>query len=85
MKRVGRVLVSWVLFILSVSACVEPYFPTIKLPDNGVLVVDGFLVSNDSTKIKLSRAQGFDSLAISSRETNARVEILGAKGDSYVL
>lgn len=84
MKKVGR-LGLWIILMFFAGACLDTYLPGIVLQDSGVLVVDGFLIGNDSTRIKLSRTQTLDSEVTSVSEPGAHVEIQGANGDKYVL
>jgi hypothetical protein len=41
--------------LVLITACVEPYVASVIQEDHNILVVDGFLVPNDTTEIKLSR------------------------------
>lgn len=83
-SRAIRTLV-WGAFIFLTSGCLEPYVPAIIQENNSILVVDGFLLGNDSTVIRLSRTRLLDSPLNSVPELNATVEIEGEDGSSYPL
>ena len=66
-------------------ACVEPYVAPVVTDDRNILVIDGFLVPNDTTVIKLSRTNPIYSKEGIGPETNAFVQIEGSDGTSYQL
>ncbi|HTE33232.1 MAG TPA: DUF4249 domain-containing protein [Chryseolinea sp.] len=80
-----RRAVYWMLFACLLSACLEPYVPSIAKEDFGILVVDGFFVPNDSTQIRLSRTVTIDNPANSRNEPDAIVAIEGDNGYSRTL
>lgn len=67
------------------NACLEPYHLTVNPEESGFLIVDGFLVRNDSTFIKLSRSQPVDNHGNSEAERNATVKIESENGSQYFL
>jgi hypothetical protein len=70
---------------VAATGCIEEYVPTIITTDHRYLIVDGFLVGNDSTFIKLSRSQLISDPADSQGESEASVEIEGEMGFTYLL
>jgi hypothetical protein len=72
-----------ILFLL--NGCVEPYLPTTIVSDYDYLVVDGFLIGNDSTHIKLSRTQTVGDPIAGEGERNALVEVQAEHGNRYRL
>ena len=74
------------LIIAFVAAgCIEPYSPRIITSDYRFLIVDGFLVSNDSTLIKLSRSQLIYDTKPFEAESEAFITIEGENGFTYTL
>ncbi|MBA4058082.1 MAG: DUF4249 domain-containing protein, partial [Marivirga sp.] len=71
--------------LLLVSACIEPYLPPLIESPNGILVVDGFLVANDSSVIKLSRTTALNDVVSAEPERGASVEIESENGNKYTL
>ncbi|MGV3589460.1 MAG: DUF4249 domain-containing protein [Adhaeribacter sp.] len=64
------------IFLLScLSSCIEPYQPDVIQMPNNYLVVDGFINSNGSTTIRLSRTVNLDGTNIPPGESNAQVII----------
>ena len=76
-------LVSAVL--LTCLGCIDPYAPDLLSIDYGILVVDGFFVPNDTTRIRLSRTVTMDSPENSAPEPLADVKIEGDNGFSITL
>lgn len=74
-----------VLLIFLASGCVEPYFPPVIITNHNYLVVEGFLVGNDSTFVKLSRTQVIGDPGTVKGESHALVEIEGDNGEHYSL
>ena len=72
------------LFLFTIS-CVEPYIPSVIVIDHNYLVIDGFLVGNDSTFIKLSRTQVIAEDTASQPEPDASIQIESESGSVYPL
>lgn len=69
-----------------VTGCVEPYFPEVATEVESILVVEGLLnSSNNSAKVKLSRATTLYSEETSPIEENAQVFIEEETGNTYAL
>jgi hypothetical protein len=66
-------------------ACVDPYFVPAIQDDHNFLVIDGFLIPNDTTVIKLSRTNPVYSKEEFEAEVNALVEIEASDGTKYQL
>jgi hypothetical protein len=73
-----------ILVFISVG-CIEPYVPSIIVEDHNYLVVEGFLVENDTTVVRLSRTQVIADPVNFQGESQAMVEIEGENGDHYIL
>jgi hypothetical protein len=71
--------------VVAATGCIEEYVPTIITTDHRYLIVDGFLVANDSTFIKLSRSQLISDPAPFQGESEATIEIEGETGFTYIL
>ncbi len=71
--------------MLSAGACLDPYIPPLIKAPNGILVVDGFLVGNDSSFIKLSRTASLDAAGTGGPERDAFVEIESETGETYAM
>jgi hypothetical protein len=71
--------------LVLITACVEPYVASVIQEDHNILVVDGFLVPNDTTEIKLSRTNPIYSKEGLEPEKNALVEVEGSDGTRYPL
>src|SRR5688572_8658517 len=82
MRYRTRIILCLFLFI---NACVEPYMPSVIVNDYNYLVVDGFLVGNDSTYIKLSRTQVIAEASTFEAELRALVQIESESGKLYSL
>jgi hypothetical protein len=84
-KRICKAtrLVSFAL--LMCLGCIDPYAPDLLSIDYGILVVDGFFVPNDTTRIRLSRTVTMDSPGNSAPEPSADVRIEGDNGFSIKL
>jgi hypothetical protein len=71
--------------LVLMCACVEPYLAPAIEDDHNVLVIDGFLIPNDTTVIKLSRTNPIYSKEGYEAEVNAFVEIESNDGSKYQL
>jgi hypothetical protein len=71
--------------LVLMCACVDPYVASVIQEDHNILVIDGFLIPNDTTVIKLSRTNPIYSKEGLEPETSALVEIEGNDGTSYQL
>lgn len=71
--------------LILMCACVEPYFVPAIQDDHNILVIDGFLIPNDTTVIKLSRTNPVYSKDGFEAEVNAFVEIEANDGTKYQL
>ncbi|MEO5980418.1 MAG: DUF4249 domain-containing protein [Chryseolinea sp.] len=80
-----RNTIRWMLFCLTFSACIEPYDTTLTDQNLYILVVDGFFVPNDTTRITLSRTTTIDYVGEARRESVAAVHIESDQGATYVL
>lgn len=73
-------------FILVVSGCVEPYQPPAIQLDVDILVIDGFLNSEDgSAIIRLTHANALSDKNMIQPELNASVSIQDDMGNTYAL
>jgi len=80
-----KLLGKFVSIMVVVSACLEPYgVPSIR-EHLGILVVDGLLVPNDTTVIKLTRTRSLDSWEPAISEGDATVRIESEGGLTYPL
>ena len=71
---------------IALVSCVEPYEPTINDEVFDILVVDGYINTTDqSAKVKLSRAVPIDQVILPSNEDNATVLIEDDGGTTYNL
>ncbi len=82
MRYTTRIIICLCLFI---NGCVEPYMPSVIITDYNYLVVDGFLVGNDSTFITLSRTQAIANANTFEAEPQALVQIESESGKIYSL
>jgi len=64
-------------------SCVKPYEPRAIKADKTFLVVDGMLLSDSSSPIKLSRTRNLSDTGGTVAKVNARVYIEGKNGDSF--
>src|SRR5215204_4487825 len=71
--------------LVLMCACIEPYVAPVIQEDHNILVIDGFLIPNDTTVIKLTRTNPIYSKEGLEPETKALVEIEGNDGTSYQL
>jgi len=85
MKRKQYKMFKWLLVLLVVSACREPFIPPDIKSNTNYLVVDGFLNAGDSTTITLSRTRNLGDSVPASPELNAQVSVLGEFGESFLL
>jgi hypothetical protein len=67
------------------AGCVDPYSSDVPAAAQNYLVVDGFINSQGSTVIKLSRTLGLASASAVSAETKATVYVLDNAGTRYNL
>jgi len=72
-------------FCVFFTGCVEPYVPSLIVIDHDLLVIDGFLVGNDSTFIRLSRTQVIAEDTASQPEPGAFLQIESENGNKYLL
>ncbi len=77
------IIANTVVFL--VTGCVEPYLPPPITIDHNYLVIEGFLVGNDSSFITLSRTQIIGNPASHEVELQALVEVEGENGTKYTL
>jgi hypothetical protein len=82
LRQLTRVISGLLLLCLG---CIDPYTPDLLSIDYGILVVDGFFVPNDTTRIRLSRTVTMDSPPHSVPEPAAAVKIEGDNGFSMTL
>jgi len=73
------------VLVLTNGGCLEPYAPALITADYNYLVIDGFLVGNDSTFIKLSRSQAIGDPVPYESEIHATVEVESEEGTKYSL
>src|SRR5688572_30639281 len=71
--------------LVLMCACVDPYLAPAIQEDHDILVIDGFLIPNDTTVIKLSRTNPIYSKEGYEAEVNAFVEIEANDGTRYQL
>ena len=67
------------------GSCVDPYRPDVIQAPNNYLVVDGFINSNGTTTIRLSRTANLDDGKIPAGETNALVYMEEEDGPQFIL
>jgi len=82
MRYITRIILCICLFV---NGCVEPYMPSVIVTDYHYLVIDGFLVGNDSTFITLSRTQTISDATTFEGEPRALVQIESESGKIYTL
>jgi hypothetical protein len=66
-------------------ACIDPYSPDMLSIDYGILVIDGYFVPNDTTRITLTRTTTIDAEQSAVEEPPATVRIESDNGFSVVL
>ncbi len=71
--------------MLVINNCVEPYFPPAIVTDHNYLAVNGFLVNNDSTFIRLSYSQAVYAPNSFDAAVDASLEIESENGNIYAL
>src|SRR5690349_8659192 len=81
-RRRSRLLAVLMMLCL---ACIDPYAPDMLSVDYGILVIDGFFVPNDTTRITLSRTVTMDAEQSAGSEPPATVRIESDHGFSLVL
>lgn len=80
-----RKMMRWIPVCVIMSACIEPYETALSSQDYFILVVDGFFVPNDTTRITLSRTTTIDYTGDDRHESAAAVHIESDQGTSYAL
>lgn len=81
-----RVHFSLLMIISSISACVEPYAPTLDNENINLLVVDGFInASTGATSVTLTRTLPVSSTESMPYETGAFVSVEDSEGLQYPL
>ena len=75
----------WGLLALLLPACTDPYSPTILTAPRNFLVVDGFINSQGSTTIRLSRTFAISAMAKAPVEGKASLTIQDNTGMAYPL
>ena len=76
---------SCLLLLLILTSCIEPFEPQVAVKDTNVLVVDGFINSQGSSVIKLSRSTGLALNTPAPVESKARMFIEDENGRQYPL
>ena len=71
--------------LLMCLACVDPYAPDLLSIDYGILVIDGYFVPNDTTRMRLSRTATIDGAYNGMQEPAADVRIEGDNGFAVTL
>ena len=74
-----------IILLLLPYACLEPYAPSIITEDYNILVVDGFLIGNDTTFIRLGRTAPLSNTESIKAESNATLWIEAEGGIKYPL
>src|SRR5262245_26678835 len=75
----------WIASLMILFGCVEPYQPEVSQQTNDVLVVDGFFVPNDSTRIILSSSGPIDYVGSNLKQNSAQLQIEDDHGTVYAL
>lgn len=57
MKKIFLILSAGLLLCYVLTGCITPYEPTLTLSDEGLLVVEGIILEDYNTEIKLSRTK----------------------------
>jgi hypothetical protein len=73
------------LIIIILFGCRKPYNPPVTTSPTSYLIVEGFISTNDSTKIKLSRTVNLSSTITTNPVTGSSVVVLDDAGGSYPL
>ena len=73
------------LLLASLSSCVEPYVPTVMDAPSSYLVVNGFINSQGSTTIRLSRSLALSDSKSPAPEARATVFIQANTGQRFAL
>jgi hypothetical protein len=81
--RAGVSLFSGLLLLC--AACIDPYTADLLSIDYGILVIDGYFVPNDTTRIRLTRTVTMDNPGSWSAEPAALVRIEGDNGFTTTL
>ena len=81
--RAGASLFSGLLLLC--VACIDPYTTDLLSIDYGILVIDGYFVPNDTTRIRLTRTVTIDNPGSASAEPAAVVRIESDNGFSTTL
>lgn len=85
MTRLLKLVIELVFFIVVANACIDPYLPPPLKQPLGMLVVDGLMIPNDTTQIRLTRTRSLDSSDPIISEDNAIVKIESELGIAYLL
>jgi Domain of unknown function (DUF4249) len=67
------------------TRCVKPFTPPVIAADNSYLVVDGTILGNDTTTIKLSRTRNLSDTTLASPELQASVMVEDENGNMTAL
>lgn len=73
------------LALLVLFSCIDPFAPDLLSVDYGILVIDGYFVPNDTTRIRLSRTATIDHPTATAPEPPALVRIEGNNGFAATL
>ncbi len=84
MRKIIHVLSPLALLSLWMTACLEPFNPSVVVEERNYLVVDAHLDANGNANVRLSRTLPLYSEMSSPDEVNASVEI-ESEGGSHVL
>ncbi|WP_210490420.1 DUF4249 domain-containing protein [Rufibacter aurantiacus] len=75
----------YLLCLLFLAGCEEPYTPEVLESSNNLLVVSGFINSNGPTTIQLSRTQNLSESSAPLKVTNATVAVEEENGEKFPL
>lgn len=74
-----------IVILLCCVGCLEPYYPKLNTSSLGALVVDGFVGTDGTARVKLSRSIELDANGRSPLEKGAQVSIESSNGDVFSL
>jgi len=74
-----------ILLLILCSRCIEPFSPAINPQSYDLLVVDGFIDSDGTASVKLSRTMHLDGAGRTPIETGAFVAIVSSSGETFDL
>jgi len=74
-----------IVVLIFANGCLEPYAPALVTVDYNFLVIEGFLVGNDSSFVKISRSQPIGDATPYESEIHATVEVEAENGTKYSL